>query len=378
MSNSQKSGKYQPPSAEKRLEKQLNAARIQSSQIKPGGNYTIEKDPRLKGLEYLIWTGGYAGDKTSIYVIHRRVGQDFRISDDDWVISTYDRVIEYMSRASNPEGPKLRAKVRQMEEEFALKNSLLEEVPGKGLFYKGKTEETRNTLINEARDASKLHAKVQGGKHLKEWLLYLPSWAAAAEVALQDALAKSPGLQRKRKMLLTQDALYVTTDTLGNNQRAVPWMHGIPLKTLKGATFQVLAGMVSPNPNPQASPEKIILLKGKTYSDLTIGDEAGRAVLLKALENHGKALAAFNVATEEEGRNKDKSLNKSLKAELQKTTTTLEIQRKDVKAAEGGFTPAVKENIIVVIEVDAKKTREELMAVTMKAVASEAGSELTV
>jgi len=287
-------GRYNPPSAERKLEKQLAQARAnQNSLSTTPGNWVVKKDPKL-GTFFVLMLGESGADHANHLVIHRLIGQDYKINKRDaWIMSLASDIPGFLENAEFGGKQKVVKLLKTLKGKTAVEAGKLIIEPDGTERYPNGTH--REEVLELAREASDSHAKVLGGTHFGEWILYMPPDLVKAEMDVQSTTRGNPEYLTSASRILSEFAVFRTSLIDGSTQKEVPYLYGVPEKAVQRTVYSALFGVIPPTDKPP-DPFKSGVMPHKVYSNYKAGGDSARQNLVRLLKVHAEARKSSNIA----------------------------------------------------------------------------------
>lgn len=286
-------GRYNPSSADRKLEKQLAQAKANQNSLSAiPGNWKVKKDPKL-GTHFVLMMGKDETEHVQHFVIHRLIGQDAMINEKEaWVMSLASDIAGFQAHAEFGGKSKAVKLLKTLKNKIALEaNTLIIEPDGTEKYPDGNS---REETLDLARAASDAHAKVKGGHHFGEWILYLPPEAVTAELAIQASTAGNPRYMLEASGILKEYSAFRTSLINGMHQQEVPYLYGVAEKDVIRTVYNAMIGVLPP---VGEKPGFITgILPHKVFTDYVAGDDPVRQKLVRLLQSHAEAQKAYNIA----------------------------------------------------------------------------------
>jgi hypothetical protein len=285
-------GRYNPPTAERKLEKQLASAKANMNSLSTiPSNWKVKKDPKL-GTHYVLILGQSEEEHANHFVIHRLIGQDYQINKGNaWIMSLASDIAGFQAAAEFSGKPKVVKLLSDLKNKTAVKASVLK-ISDEGLeMYPNGIN--RQEALNQARELSDAHAKVKGGNHFGEWLLYLSPDLVKAEIEVQSCTRGNPAYMLAASGILIDYAVYQTSLIDGKRQQEVPYLYGVAEKDVQRTIYSALFGIMKPK---EKMKEASGIFPHKVYTSYTAGDDVVRKGLEYLLQTHANSRKEYNIA----------------------------------------------------------------------------------
>jgi hypothetical protein len=328
---------FQPPTEEKKLEKQLRVLREKQFELSTEPQkWTVAKDTKHDDA-YVIMLGKTESESVSQLVLHRKIGSDYQLDGNDWIMSSAGDMSQFMANQKFPGEAKIVKALDTLKCDTGVKLGFLKKL-NDDYYYPGDLG-NREEVLQHAREISSMHSKVKGTTHYGAWLLYASPAVVNAELAFQACLVVNPEFAGEKLRVLQELMAFQTTLYDGTRQKAVPYLRGAAPGEVHKLLYQHLQGVVTP---PRVEPVRHVgVLIRKTFRDYKPGDESQRISLIKDLQNHANALKEHNIAVEAlKKAKKDKSDLDDYVVDLKAKTDDLDEAILAVKASEGGKKPS--------------------------------------
>jgi len=334
-------GRYNPPTAERKLEKQLAQAKANMNSLSAiPGNWKVKKDPKL-GTHYVLMMGESGVEHVNHFVLHRLIGQDYQIDEKNaWIMSLASDITGFQDAAEFSGKPKVIKLLKTLKTKIAKEaGALVIEGDGTEMYPNG---ESREEALGLARAASDAHAKVTGGHHFGEWILYLAPDHVEAELKIQSATSGNAKYTIEASRILTEYAVYQTSLIDKKRQQEVPYLYGVPEQDVLRTVYSALFGVVKPKED-RSEFNNTGIFPHKVYSDYKAGDDPVRQNLVRLLQVHAEARKELNIAKSDF----DAAKVKDKKAELSKVFEAKKRDLEDITnrilaAEEEGTHPSIK------------------------------------
>jgi hypothetical protein len=350
-------GRYNPPSAERKLEKQLAQAKASMNSLSAiPGNWKVKKDPKL-GTHYVLMMGEDGVEHVNHFVIHRLIGQDYQIdAKNAWVMSLASDITGFQDAAEFSGKPKVVKLLRALKDKTAVESGAIK-IDSEGLI-RYPNGDNREEALKLARESSDAHAKVSGGKHFGEWILYLPPDLVQAEMKIQSSTSGNQKYSIEVNRILGDYAIYQTSLIDKKRQQEVPYLYGVPEKDVLRTVYSALFGLTQPKEKSTEFHSGIF--PHKVYSDYMAGDDPVRQNLVRLVQIHAETRKEFNIAKSE----LDAAKVKDKKTELFKVFEAKKSELDDITirvlaAEEEGRYPSIKADTRYELTVNSQKSPEQ-------------------
>jgi len=368
-------GRYNPPTAERKLEKQLAQAKANMNSLSAiPGNWKVKKDPKL-GTHYVLMMGESGVEHVNHFVLHRLIGQDYQIDGKNaWIMSLANDISGFQDAAEFSGKPKVIKLLKTLKNKTAKEaGALVIEGDGTEMYPNG---DSRQEALDLARAASDAHAKVAGGHHFGEWILYLSPDHVEAELKIQSTTSGNPKYAIEASRILTEYAVYQTSLIDKKRQQEVPYLYGVPEQDVLRTVYSALFGVVKPKEDRSAF-NNAGVFPHKVYSDYKAGDDPVRQNLVRLLQIHVETRKEFNIAKSD----LDAATVKDKKTELSKV---LEVKKRELEeitnrilvAEEEGKYPSIKAMTHFEVSVNPKLSPDQVRQSMTQA--GQAGSALKI
>jgi hypothetical protein len=335
-------GAYKPPTAEKKLEKQVAALRKNMFQLSTTpGPYEVRKDERIG--DYMVIVNGMAGyGVVNHLILHRLIGTDHGIDKEKaWVLSKASDVPGFLQNQDFPGEKKAFARFNEIRTQVAVQKGKIKIDSFGTETYPDGTN--RKDVLDIAREASAQHAKVAGGNHFGDWTLYLSSKIAKMEYEVQALYTVNP----EYTVLIAEPVFnmvgYQTTLDDGTPQKEVPYLYGKSVTEVGKAFYKVMMGEF-PTPHSEKPKFWSSAFPTKVYGAYDPGNvDVMRIGLIKELGVHDTALKAVNKCRADIRATKVQSDKKALQADLEDLESELHQSELKIHAIEQqGTRPTVQ------------------------------------
>jgi hypothetical protein len=352
-------GRYVPQSAERKLEKQLASLKANRFSIDANPNPWAVKNDSNMGDEYLVTLMGAAGaGYMSHTVIHRPIGQDYTLDkENSWVMSKASDISGYMTNQVPPGLAKAQQLLSKLKIAEAIKTGAYMN-GASGLEYPNGVN--RAEALDIARALSDAHAKVKGGTHFGEWILYLPPELIKFELKAQEAITGNASYTVEKAGILVDVLLFQTSQLDGTTQQEVPYLYGVPKNQVLRTMFQALSGMkmpdkvIPPDDYPSGPTSKM-------YTDYKPGDSFVLGNLREKLMDFASLRKEYNKVQSEINGTKLKDEKAELQADLKSKESELATINKEILAIDGlGKSPSIKGRIVYELTANKTMTTDQL------------------
>jgi hypothetical protein len=337
-----------------KLEKQLTSLKKQQYLLSTDSHpWAVKENPAL-GEFFVVMVGApNASANVQHMVLHKLIGIDYKIDPEhDWILSNAADIPSYLSQRDNPSEEKAMEKLRHCQGAIAIKSGMVTITGGEEYYPNG---QNRKDVLNLAREASAIHAKVKGGNHFGEWMLYLSPDNVKHEMGYQAAFRNNPDYG-KEKLVILDDMIKFKTELVdGRRQQAVPYLKGLSAKEVLKHFYGAMIGKQRPIPEGFVK-NMAKILPVKLYSKYLPGDETMRETLVRELTNFREASKAFNIAKTALSQAKVKKDERELQRIVDHEAETLADARAKVLSVEtSGQYPEIKITKAYEIEADPDK-----------------------
>lgn len=352
-------GRYNPPTAERKLEKQLAQAKANLNSLSAvPGNWKVKKDPKL-GTHYVLMMGESGMEHANHFILHRLIGQDYQIDEANaWIMSLASDITGFQDAAEFSGKPKVIKLLKALKTKIAKEaGALVIEGGGTEMYPNG---DSREEALDLARAASDAHSKVTGGHHFGDWILYLAPDHVEAELKIQSTTSANPKYAIEANRILAEYAVYQTSLIDKKRQQEVPYLYGVPEKDVLRTVYSALFGIVKPKEDSSVF-DNTGIFPHKVYTGYKAGDDSVRQNLVRLLQIHAETRKEFNVAKSDFDAAKVKDKKAELSAVFEAKKRDLEdITSRILAAEEEGKYPSIKAETHFEVSINPKMSPDQV------------------